>query len=772
MRLSVIPLLLLALLLAACATHPERVAPVPAGSAPALIPLPARVEAGEGHFSMPDRGSLLVDAADPAAEGIAHDFAGRLAAMRGIRLDVVTRAKVATIVFRLQARDEAGAAAESYRLDVRGTGIELGAGTPAGLSRGAATLLQLLTAQTDRPKLMEVAAVHIEDAPRFQWRGVMLDSVRHFQSPDFVKRFIDEIAQLKLNTLHWHLTDDQGWRIQIKRYPRLTEVGAWRRPAGAAGTDAQGNPTRYGGYYTQDEIRDIVAYASARGITIVPEVDMPGHMQAAIAAYPQLGSLGDTPVVSPDWGVHAYLLNADESTIIFMQNVLDEVMELFPSPWIHIGGDEAIKDQWQASARVQARIRALGLKDENALQGWFIAQMSQHLAAHGRRLIGWDEILDSDVPANAVVMSWRGDAGGIKAARAGHDVVMSPSPILYFDHVQAAQADGAGGRFEVENLADIYSFDPVPAGLDASAARHILGAQANLWAEHLRTPANIETAAFPRLAALAEVLWSPSATHDWKGFLARLPAQYGRWKINGVAASKAAFAVQASLAPAGDGERYSVTLADQAGVDIRYTTDGSEPLAESARYREPLTLATGIQLRAAAFVGTQRIGDELRLPVSRTALLAKSSDELRQCSGKVTLRLADTASAQAVAHHYDVDIFDPCWIWPAAPLDEVRSISVEVGRLPYNFQLAHDVSSIVPRPQPQSANGELIVTRDGCEGPRWVSIALPPTTTADSAVHLQAQVPAAVGAHDLCLRFSGRGPDPLWAIGHVQLRLQ
>lgn len=769
MRLIAIPLLLGVLLVGACVNPEQRSAAVPAPAATtlSLIPMPANLETGAGHFTLQSGSSILVRSEDPAVMKIAEDFALRLQRTRGLRLDLVRMAKGAAIVFDL-APDGTDTESEAYRLDVAGNGIRLSASTPAGLSRGAATLWQLLSAQTGQTNSIELAAIHIEDAPRFRWRGAMLDSARHFQPPAFVKRFIDELALLKFNTLHWHLTDDQGWRIQIRRYPRLTDVGAWRHAAGAPDTDPAGNPLRYGGFYSQDEIRDIVAYAAARNITIVPEIDMPGHMQAAIAAYPELGSLGNTPVVSPDWGVHAYLLNADESTIHFMQNVLDEVMELFPSPWIHIGGDEAIKDQWQASPRVQARLKELGLKDENALQGWFIARMSQYLEAHGRKLIGWDEILDSEVPADAVVMSWRGNEGGIKAAKAGHDVVMSPSPDLYLNHLQSDLPDEQGGRLEVRSLADTYAFNPLPAALDAKAAAHILGAQANFWTEHMPAPANVENAAFPRLAALAEVLWSPPAKQDWNGFLARMPAQYRRWDADGVRASRTAFEVRAQFALAIKADAYRVTLSDQTQVPIHYTLDGSVPDAHSPLYRSELTVASGTQLHAAAFVGNERIGEVLSLKVDRAALQEKYSADLKQCAGKVILRLADPGAAGKSSGFRTVDIFDPCWIWPAATLDGVRSIAVDATRLPYNFQLAHDVGQIVPRPKPQSANGELIVSRDGCAGATVATIALPDKVGTDGIVHLRAPL-AVTGAHDLCLRFSGKGPDPLWAIDRVRL---
>ncbi|MEW5313157.1 MAG: hypothetical protein WDW38_004746 [Sanguina aurantia] len=372
---------------------------------------------------------------------------------------------------------------EGYTLDVTPQGVRLVARTDAGLFYGAMTLAQLLSPD-DRRGAVAIATLHIDDQPRFPWRGLMLDSARHMQTIGEIETLIDQMAQHKLNTFHWHLADDQGWRIEIRRYPQLTAIGAWRTPIDA-GHDGQ--PLRYGGFYTQDQIRQLVAFAADRHVTVVPEIDMPGHAQAAVAAYPSLGVTGRQLGVSEDWGVHPTLYNVDDATLAFMDNVLDEVMALFPSHIIHVGGDEAVKDQWKASPAVQARMHALGLKDEDALQAWFIGQLGRHLAAHGRQLIGWDEILQGPLPPGATVMSWRGTQGAIDAARLGHDVVLATAPDLYFDQLQSDRTDEIAGRLPAMTLASIYAFKPVPAALDASQASHVLGAQANVWTEHMPT---------------------------------------------------------------------------------------------------------------------------------------------------------------------------------------------------------------------------------------------------------------------------------------------
>jgi hexosaminidase len=399
-----------------------------------------------------------------------------------------------------------------------------------------------------------LAALRIQDAPRFPWRGLMLDSARHFQSPQFILRYIDWMALHKLNMLSWHLTDDQAWRLQIRRYPRLTEVGAWRVPAGrAAGRDsdpATGRPRLYGGFYTQEDVRRIVAHAAARNVTVVPEIDLPGHVTAALVAYPQLAASPRPPREVPsDWGVYPNLLNAEESTLTFIENVLDEVMELFPGPYVHIGGDEVVKDQWHDSPGVQKRLRELGLKDESQLQGYFTRRLGRYLRAHGRRAVGWDEVLESGLlPEDVVVMSWRGVAGARAAAASGHYTVLAPDPELYLDHRQGGTSAEPPGRGPLLTLEDIYRFDPLPGDL-ATRADHVLGVQANLWTEHVRTEERAAYMTYPRAAALAEVAWSPAARLDWTSFRERLPAQFARYAALGVPYSADILAAPRTVGP-------------------------------------------------------------------------------------------------------------------------------------------------------------------------------------------------------------------------------
>lgn len=436
---------------------------------------------------------------------------------------------------------------EGYRLAVLPNGVNLAGGGPAGLFWGAQTLRQLLGPAAFRRaplpgRTWRLPLVHIQDAPRFRWRGLMLDVARHFMPKDGVLRYLDLMAAHKLNVFHFHLTDDQGWRIEIKRYPRLTEVGSWRaRTRIGHGASPLWEEKPHGGFYTQDDIREIVAYAAERHITVVPEIDVPGHSQAAISAYPELGNTDviDTSSLSvlDDWGISANVLAPTDNTLRFYEGVFEELLELFPSEFVHVGGDECLKDQWKRSPTAQARIRELGLADEDGLQSWFIGHFDTWLTARGRRLIGWDEILEGGLAAGAAVSSWRGYAGGIAAARSGHDVVMCPEQHVYLDHRQDAGEDEPVPIGYVRTLEDVYRFEPVPPQLTPAEAAHVLGTQANLWTEVMEDHARVDYQAFPRLAAFAEVAWSAlpaPAERDFAGFERRMAVHYERLDALGV----------------------------------------------------------------------------------------------------------------------------------------------------------------------------------------------------------------------------------------------
>ncbi|WP_328538488.1 beta-N-acetylhexosaminidase [Streptomyces sp. NBC_00344] len=440
-------------------------------------------------------------------------------------------------------------APEGYRLEVTADrGVVISGGGAAGVFWGAQTLRQLLGPGAFRRAPVGPDATHriphqvIEDSPRFAWRGMMLDVARHFMPKDGVLRCLDLLAAHKLNVFHFHLTDDQGWRIEIRRHPRLTEVGSWRaRTKWGHRASPLWDEKPHGGYYTQDDIREIVAYAAERHITVVPEIDVPGHSQAAIAAYPELGNTDvvDTTALSvwDTWGVNPNVLAPSATAVRFYEEVLEEVLELFPSTFVHLGGDECPKDQWKESPAAQARIEELGLADENELQSWFIRHFDSWLAGRGRRLIGWDEILEGGLAPGAAVSSWRGYAGGIAAAEAGHDVVMCPEQQVYLDHRQDGGDDEPMPIGYVRTLEDVYRFEPVPPRLTPEAAAHVIGAQANVWTEVMENRDRVDYQMFPRLSAFAEVAWSAlpePAGRDFADFARRMTAHYRRLDALGV----------------------------------------------------------------------------------------------------------------------------------------------------------------------------------------------------------------------------------------------
>lgn len=449
----------------------------------------------------------------------------------------VTEAGDADSAIRLFLVDSAEQMDGAYRLKVLPGRVELSAATRAGLFYGIQTLLQLLPAEifleAERPGPWTIPAVEIEDRPRFGWRGMHLDCARHFMPKEFVKKFIDLLALHKMNVFHWHLTEDQGWRIEIKKHPKLTEVAAWRSETLIGhnnNTPPRYDGTRHGGFYTQDDVREIVAYAARRHITVVPEIEMPGHSQAVLAAYPELGCTGGPYHVRKIWGVSEDVFCAGEDKVFqFLENVLSEVMELFPGEFIHIGGDECLKMNWEKCPKCQARIKAEGLADTHELQSWFIRRMETFLNRHGRRLIGWDEILEGGLAPNATVMSWRGTEGGVKAIKEGHDTVFATNSHTYFDYFQSqdtfAEPLAIGGFLPIEK---VYAYEPIPDGLTLAEAAHILGVQGQLWTEYMETPKQVEYMAFPRMSALSEVAWSPKQGKDYSDFRRRMPEHLRR----------------------------------------------------------------------------------------------------------------------------------------------------------------------------------------------------------------------------------------------------
>ncbi len=741
-----------------------------------VTPQPLTVErlAGATTTRIADGCPILVERGDAEALAAARQLAAWTAATRGLRLvptlgDGAPGARCAIGL----ARQPADLGPEGYRLTIGDGQAEVTAPTGAGLLYGAASLWQLMTPDAARGAVA-LQPMRIIDRPRFAWRGLLLDSARHYQSPEVIERLIDAMARCKLNVLQWHLTDDQGWRLEIKKYPRLTSIGAWRAATGPdapdSGYDApdsgHGAPARYGGFYSRADVRQIVAYAAARHVTIVPEIEMPGHSLAAILAYPELAAgPGATPALQADWGVFANLEAPSETTFTFLSNVLTEVMDLFPSRFIAIGGDEAVKDQWRASPAIQAQIRALGLANEDALQSWFTARLVAFLAAHGRRAIGWDDIVGGLDPS-AAVLSWHLN-GAAQATAAGHDAVVATDPTLYFDHRQSDLASEPPGRGIVVSLADVYRYEPAPVGLPPEERARFIGVQASLWTEHIRTPDRLAKMAFPRAAALAEVGWTEPERKNWPAFADRLPAEIARFRALGLDGDDGALAVKLDATPDPDDGGATLALSTQAGVgDIRYTLDGSPPGPSSPAYQGPVAARLPVRLRAAAFAAGRAISPELDRSLGRLDVLRRTSQELTPCTTKLALNLEEARPAGGRGL-YLVDIMNPCWIYPRAQLTGMGAISIAVARLPFNFLLGADLAKIVLRP-PATANGELEVRLDGCNGELLAS--LPLTLAADAGDRvLTAAIPPHGGAHDLCLSFTARSIAPLTAVDWLQL---
>jgi len=507
-----------------------------------VIPKPVKMELGKGDFKLDGQTRILFQKGNADAEKTANYAVDVLRPATGLALPVnaASAAEANAIYLGNEGADKA---AESYKLVSSKDRVIISASSGAGLFYGVQTLRQLLPPAVFSGKAVDgqkwiVPAVSIEDAPRFAWRGMQIDPCRHFIPKESVKKFIDVLAAQKMNHLHIHLTDDQGWRIEIKKYPRLTEVGAWRAETLVGRPGAKGGDTydgkRHGGFYTQDDLREIVAYAAERHITILPEVEMPGHAQAAIAAYPELGNVKEPLQVFTTWGVNKNIFNVEESTILFLQDVLAEVVDIFPGTYIHIGGDEAVKDQWKASEAVQKRMKELGIDDEDKMQAYVIARMNEFLKSKGRKLIGWDEILDGGLGKDATVMAWRSVDKGVQAAKLGNDVVMAPTAFTYLDYYQGRPKDeplAIGGNLP---LSKVYSFDPLPVKLAPEELSHILGTQGQLWSEYIPTPEHMEYMAFPRACALAEVAWTPQDQREFKDFSERLETHIERLKAMGV----------------------------------------------------------------------------------------------------------------------------------------------------------------------------------------------------------------------------------------------
>lgn len=515
-----------------------------------IIPQPVKVVRNPGNFVITSQTSLvLTNKEDNATAAFLN---GYLSQYYGFVLPIAKNASKNYIKLTSQ-KSIKGLKSEGYTFKSDKNGVEIHGNAAIGTFYGMQTLIQLLP--VEKSKSLAIAAVEVQDEPRFEYRGAMLDVGRHYFPVAFVKKYIDYLALHKLNYFHWHLTEDQGWRIEIKKYPKLTEIGSKRNGSIIGSYPGKGSDnTPEGGFYTQEEVKDIVKYASDRFITVIPEIEMPGHGSAAIAAYPELSCFpnektqladnmisakskqemanGRNKIVQETWGVHSDVYIPSEYTFKFLQDVIDEVIVLFPSKYIHVGGDEAPKDAWKRSEFCQQLIKEKGLKDEHGLQSYFIQRMEKYINGKGRTLIGWDEILEGGLAPNAVVMSWRGEEGGIAAAKQNHQVIMTPGSHVYLDHSQTKNEKEVtiGGYLPIET---VYAYEPIPKELNEQQAKYVLGAQGNVWTEYMANPAKVEYMIFPRLSALSEVLWSPKENKNWTEFQTKIETMKKRYAIWG-----------------------------------------------------------------------------------------------------------------------------------------------------------------------------------------------------------------------------------------------
>ncbi|MBI1770701.1 MAG: family 20 glycosylhydrolase [Bacteroidetes bacterium] len=569
-----------------------------------IIPQPVNLSVGQGFFLIDGNTALKFDVGNKEMKDVVELFSASIGAISGIPLAAEGKSK--TISFNLIKNETLGK--EGYELNVSPSAIAINANSSAGIFYATQSLLQTLPAvRTNAP--LQIPCMILTDYPRFSWRGMHLDVSRHFFSPELIKEYIDLMAMYKMNIFHWHLVDDQGWRIEIKKYPKLTEVGAWRVDQTNINwrerkTAKEGEIPSYGGFYTQDQIKEIVAYAQQRNITIVPEIEMPGHSAAAIASYPELScsQKPQLPLTGGDYtNASANFCAGNDESFAFLQDVLSEVIALFPSAYVHIGGDEVEKGPWKKCERCQARIKSENLKNEEELQSYFIRRIEKFLIGKNRKMIGWDEILEGGLAPDATVMSWRGEAGGIEAAKMNHDVVMTPGVPCYFDHYQGDPATEPFAIGGFNTLKRVYDYEPVPKELNDDQAKYVLGAQANLWTEFVTTAEHVEYMVLPRMLALAEVIWSPKSTRDWTGFNYRIQSHFRSFEQKGLHYSKGNFKVD--IKPVLKNAKLQASLFTEAfNGEIFYTIDGSAPTPSSKKYSSNINIDSSLTIKAVAVV--------------------------------------------------------------------------------------------------------------------------------------------------------------------------
>ena len=564
-----------------------------------IIPKPQFVKVSPGKFTIVPNTSIIYDDEFSNLEILSSYLNSYLDRSSGFKL--LSKQKNNSIKNSIYFKfDKTIKNKEGYKLTATGEGVVISASSANGIFYGIQTLFQLLPveiySQNKTDFLLDVPFVEIRDEPRFKWRGIHLDVGRHFYNKEYIKKYLDYLAMHKINRFHWHLTEDQGWRIEIKKYPKLTKIGAWRK-------ETMGNGKPHGGFYTQEDIKEIVKYAADRFITIIPEIEMPGHSVAALAAYPELSCTGGPFEVETTWGVHKDVYCAgNEKTFQFLEDVLSEVMTLFPSKYIHIGGDECPKDRWKECTKCQARIKNEKLKDEHELQSYFIKRIEKFLNSKGRQIIGWDEILEGGLAPNAVVMSWRGIQGGINAAKQNHDVIMTPGSYCYFDHYQGNPANEPKAFGGYLPLTKVYSYEPIPKDINIHEAKHVLGAQANLWTEYLPKFENVEYMLMPRISAIAEVNWTKKEAKNLDDFICRMDKQFKRYEFLNANYAKSAYNVTIASHFNNKTNTLDIELSTEiSNTDIFYTLDGTTPTNNSIKYSSPLKINKTVTVKAVSY---------------------------------------------------------------------------------------------------------------------------------------------------------------------------
>lgn len=637
----------------------------------AIIPQPVQmtVSAEKGDFILNSHTSVTYPEGDVQLEKAANFIAKTLSNKIGTANIIATTAQTPGAIELKRWSDDPKA--EGYKLEVSSDNIEIEAADYSGAVYAMQTLLQLMPTEVftrdsgAMSSKIAIPAVEITDYPRFGWRGMHLDVSRHFFDANDVKKYIDYLAMHKMNRFHWHFTDDQGWRMESKKYPLLTEKAAWRVDRNKDAWDARkpidraaGEEATYGGFYTQDQIRDVVAYAAERGVVVIPEIEVPGHSSEVFAAYPNLSCLGVQQEVTP--GGHyptdmaTCFCAGNEDVFVFLEGIMDEVVELFPeAPYIHIGGDEVDKRFWKNCPKCQERMRAEGLKNVDELQSYFIKRIEKYLNDKGKPIIGWDEILEGGLAPNATVMSWRGIAGGIEAARAGHDVVMTPNSHLYFDYYQSTPETEPVAPGGYNTTKRVYDYEPIPDALTTEEAKHILGAQANLWNEHVQKFSHVEYMVLPRMSALAEVVWSPKDSRDWDGFSERLYTHNQRFAAMGANFHPGNDQIEFSTAYDSITKTFYVTLKSELyNSDIYYTVDNTDPTMQSTKYSEPIPLDKTTNIKAVVAMdgkvlskkSTERMVGMHKAVGKKILYNTKPSDAYRGSKGDATLNDGFTGS--------------------------------------------------------------------------------------------------------------------------------